>query len=261
MPLKQINHLTQLAQASAPGLDVTAITTANPSTPTKFSTCITPQYPMITRHRVAQQVPHGRKVWVPGVNDGLAPTICDSNHAIWIGNNPCPADEPCNFFIAEPQEVPPAVNWNSLIHKCAGENPPDAICVSKDVTYGAGPNFNWGPIIVTPTVVQFPLGEDIDSVLLPATGSFSVASGTQWAIDPGGPQPTYGIRDLATGLNLSGDAPYAPDSRPCSGNLAMVPRRPITAAGGRIAHGFSTGPGVGNCFAVPSNILLVMWWA
>lgn len=260
MPLKQINHITGMTQRQIGGSEYTQIQTANPSTPTKFSTCASYILHMMTRTRVAQQVPHGKKVWVPDVNPGLAPTICSADSALWISADPCPPGSPCDFFIAEPQEVPPAVNWNSMMHSCAGEEPPDAIAIATDVVWGLPGGAPWESVPFVGTA-QPPLAPDgIDSVALPSTGSYSASGGSQWAIDPGGPTPSYAIHETSSGLAIAIAQPYAPDARACSGSLAQSPRLPITRPGMRVAQGFSTSPGAGNCFMVAKNVFIVSWW-
>lgn len=234
MPVKQVNHITNLGQYCDGDNFVITIETANPSRPKLFSTCAPVQNYLLEKDTQGTVVPHGIKKWVPQLKLNQDPTICQGNVSVFSGAFGCPPGSPCQWFVAELGSVAPTIEWDSLLHDCACENPADGIALGHHLPAVISVNGVWqqfGFLRQSPQTTLPYNGAEVD---LPNHGSFSVTQASIW-------QTTFPGLPIQTRVVVSNDpnSPYesppsAADGRACAGNVVRVPRTRITGAGWKV---------------------------
>lgn len=260
MPLKEINALSGLAHVCDGATCYTFSSTHNPSEPKLFYTCEEPQDGWLNRRRVGEMTPHGKKWWVPNIAEQVSPSVCSSATHFFAGASPCPGGGPCNFFLAEPQASPPAVNWNSLIHKCDEDQAPASLAI------GTNPGGGWGvgdpplPIDFNVAVRFGPLLTNGITVDLPSHGTFDAMYALQFAFSFGTNQPITWLGMGRTFHWSPETPPYDPTQGSCAGSATLLPKTRIPGPGYVVQVLVQSRSGGGNTFATPPGAFIVRWF-
>ena len=260
MPIKNINAVADLARFTIDGQVYTFVRTQNPSNPRLYTTCQEPVDAWLNRRRIGQMTPHGKKWWVPELDDAQSPTVCAGDTFMFVSSPPCPDDSPCNYWLAETGTRPPSVEWNSLMHQCSEEMAPDALAAGNEPAGG------WG-VGDPPQAVQMNvrtryggLQTNGTSVNLPDYGSFAAYYSISYGFTFGSSQPISWLQG-ANGVRLTEPTqPYDPSQGSCAGQARMLKRRPVEGIGGALAVVAQSPTGSGNTFAIQPGAFIVMWF-
>lgn len=257
---KLVNLVSHMVNRTDQGTPYISITTALTSSPQLFYSCRNPVRITNPRRRFAENVPHGLYEWFDKVDSSFEPDICQGQTSIFLGADTCKEDDPCNFFIAQPQPGKHELDWSTPSVPCEPVDKPayGTLFDNTGQFYNAGTGEN--QMFFHGNENQDPVSAGGLVIGIPASGTFSVVFGAQINFVIGNPSITLLLRDEDGNLYKQTD-PYMSDGRGCSGLAGVVPRRSNKPTPTTLSL-YTTAPnlGTGQWGFTAKSIFAVQWW-